>query len=267
MKIGFLQFSPAFCDVNLTLERLESYIKTDNDIDLLVLPELCNSGYNFTSKDEAIESTEEISSSLCVEYLTEKCKDNNLVIATGFNEKAKDLLYNSSILINKDGVIGHYRKLHLFKNENKYFEPGNLGLPVFSFCGIRIGMLICFDWAFPEVWRILALKGVDIICHPSNLVLPRFAQKTIPIHSLLNRVFIITANRVGSEKDLIFTGESLITNPQGDILTSTNQTDEIVKTVEIDASLSRDKRITDKNHMFLDRRTEEYTDIVNLQLP
>jgi predicted amidohydrolase len=134
-------------------------------------------------------------------------KANKKHIVTGFNESENRLLYNSAILIGPEGIVGKYRKLHLFMNEKKYFQPGNLGLPVFEVLGIKMGMLVCFDWMFPEVWRIMAMQGAQLICHPSNLVLP-YAQKAVTTHAINNRIFIATANRIGTEGDLTFTGQS-----------------------------------------------------------
>lgn len=120
-------------------------------------------------------------------------------------------------------------------------------------------MLVCFDWIFPEVWRILALKGAEIICHPSNLVLPGFAQKAIPIHALTNRVYIVTANRIGAEGDLLFTGLSTIANPRGDVLVQASQKKEEVGTQDIDITMARDKMVTPRNDLLGDRRPKEYT--------
>jgi predicted amidohydrolase len=117
---------------------------------------------------------------------------------------------------------------------------------------------VCFDWIFPEVWRILALKGADIICHPSNLVLPGLAQRAIPIHALTNRVYVVTANRIGTEGDLTFTGVSTIANPRGDILAQASQAKEELVVQEIDIAVARDKMITPRNHLLTDRRPEQY---------
>jgi predicted amidohydrolase len=119
-------------------------------------------------------------------------------------------------------------------------------------------MLVCFDWMFPEVWRILALKGADLICHPSNLVLPSLAQQAVPIHALTNRVYVVTANRIGTEGNLSFTGLSIIANPKGEVLLQASPTGGEVGLVEADLELARDKQITARNHIFADRRPEEY---------
>ena len=208
------------------------------------------------------ETSEEIDQSRFIAYLTDKCREADLYIVSGFNERSHDHLYNAAVLVGPEGYMGKYRKCHLFMNERDYFQPGNQGLPVFDTEKSRIGMLICFDWIFPEVWRILALKGADIICHPSNLVLPGLAQKAIPAHAVTNRVFIVTANRVGTERELQFTGRSTIADPAGDIMIQGSETGEEISIQEIDLNLAREKRITPRNHLFLDRRPELYRQLV-----
>ncbi len=256
MKLAIIQFAPIFGDLKSTLASLTNLMEKVKEADLVVLPELANSGYNFNSKEEAFNLAETISDSVFIDFLQAKCKLYDFTIATGFAEKEKDNLYNSSVLLNADGIIGTYRKLHLFMNEKKIFKQGNLGLPVFEIKGVRIGMLVCFDWMFPEVWRKLALKGVDIILHPSNLVLP-YAQSVIPSYALVNRIFIATANRIGTEKELCFTGQSIIVSPKGELLAKANKGEEVL-TVDIDPLLARNKMITPLNNAFEDRRTDIY---------
>ncbi|MEJ2757821.1 MAG: nitrilase-related carbon-nitrogen hydrolase, partial [Anaerolineales bacterium] len=151
-----------------------------------------------------------------------------------------------------------YQKLHLFYREKEFFKPGKTGLPVFDIGGVKIGIQICFDWMFPEAWRVLTLKGVDIICHPSNLVLPGLAQRAVPVHAMINRIFTITANRIGSEGDLTFTGASTIANPKGEVLAQASATQSEVIAVEIDPLAARDKQITSMNHILNYRRPNEY---------
>lgn len=195
-------------------------------------------------------------------YLTNLCSVHRYHVVTGFNERAGNKLYNSAVLVGPTGVVGLYRKMHLFMNEQDYFCPGDVGLPVYEIDDINIGMLICFDWRFPEVWRILALKGADIICHPSNVVIPDHAQKVVPIHALANKVFVVTANRIGTEGDLRFTGTSLIADPDGAVLATAPKADESVMIIGIDPVRARDKAITARNHLFGDRRPAEYAELI-----
>jgi predicted amidohydrolase len=262
ITIGIIQFAPVLGSPDQTIHKLEKLFRKIKSFDLIVLPELANSGYNFTSKDEAFALAEEIGKSQYLDFLQSICKSSNAYIVSGLNEKEGDKIYNSAILLGPDGIIGKYRKLHLFLNEKDYFARGNLGLPVFDLGDYKIGMLICFDWIFPEVWRILALKGADIICHPSNLVLP-YAQKVVPVHALVNRVFTVTANRVGTERDITFTGQSFITNPKGDVICMTSADKEEIAVASIDPTEAWDKLVTERNDVLGDRLPEEYKDLIH----
>ncbi|MCP4540715.1 MAG: carbon-nitrogen hydrolase [Chloroflexi bacterium] len=259
MKIGFVQFAPVLGDVESTIRKIDRLISHHAAADVWVLPELCNSGYNFSSREQAWETSEEVLDSIFVQYLESVCAQRNCHIVSGFNERDCDNLYNSAVLVGPDGYVGKYRKLHLFLNEKDYFEPGDVGLPVFDIGPCKLGLLVCFDWIFPEAWRVLALKGADVICHPSNLVLPGFAQRAVPIRALTNRVYVVTANRIGVERDLTFTGLSTIANPKGDVLVQASQGEEEVGIVDIDIGLARDKRITSRNDVFADRRPNDYS--------
>lgn len=246
------------------MQRLDDLMPQCAGADLLVLPELCNSGYNFESPAQAWATSEAITGSVFLQFLVSQCQRYNLHIVSGFNEREGDLLYNSAILVGPQGIIGKYRKLHLFMNEKDFFEPGNVGLPVFDIGQARVGMLVCFDWLFPEAWRALALKGTDLICHPSNLVLPGLAQKAVPIRALTNRVYVVTANRVGTESNLTFTGLSTIADPRGEVLLQASSSEERVGLVNVDIALARDKGITPRNNILHDRRPEEYSVLVTI---
>jgi predicted amidohydrolase len=258
MRVGYLQFAPLLGDVQATIGAIDRLAGLATGVDLLVLPELCNSGYNFESAEQAWATSEEVGDSAFVRYLESLCARLDCHIVSGLNERDGDRLYNSAVLVGPEGYLGRYRKIHLFMNEKKYFQPGDVGLPLFDIGFCRVGMLVCFDWMFPEVWRILALKGADVVCHPSNLVLPGLAQRAVPIHALINRVGVVTANRIGTEADLSFTGLSTIADARGEVLRHASPAEEEVGAAELDLDLARDKRITRMNHVLADRRPEEY---------
>jgi len=254
MKAGFLQFEPILGDPAANLRRIESLLPPPRTADLLVLPELCNSGYRFESRDHAMSLAEPADSSSFLESIAHQCGRRELHVVLGFNERDGDRLYNTAVLVGPKGIRGKYRKLHLFMDEKEIFEPGDLGLPVFEVAAARIGILICFDWIFPEVWRALALDGADIICHPSNLVIPGLCQRSVPTHAVCNRVYVITANRFGAERDLTFTGGSIAVGPGGSVLHQAPSTGDHLFIDELDLSLARDKWITPRNHALDDRR-------------
>src|SRR5262249_11399918 len=129
--------------------------------------------------------------------------------------------------------------------------------PVFRCGPARVGILICFDWRFPEAARSVALRGADVIAHPSNLVLPH-CQESMRTRALENRVFAATANRVGEDARpgglrLGFTGKSQVVDPQGDVLWRAGGRAPAGRLVELDLELARDKRVTKRNDLFLDR--------------
>jgi predicted amidohydrolase len=257
-RVSIIQFQPELADPQENIKRLEPLIDAASDSLLIVLPELSDSGYNFTSRGQAVQCAETIGESgLFQDFIIRKTKEKGNFIVSGINEKAGEKLYNSAILAGPNGIIGKYQKLHLFVNEKDIFEPGNAGLPVFDIGPIRIGISICFDYLFPEPWGIMARKGADLICHPSNL-LTENPRKCLPGIAFSNKIYVATANRIGTERDLTFNGESFFTLPNGNIVNMLSPDLPGITSIEIDTELSRNKMITKRNHAFDDRRPEVY---------
>ena len=264
--LAYLQFTPRLGDPSGTRADLSPLLEQAKDARLLVLPELANSGYAFSSPEMARRLAEPVPDGPFVEFLSGYATKHQQYIVAGVNELFEGELFNSAVLIGPEGYIGKYQKLHLFLNEWDYFQPGAAGLPVFELEGFRLGILICFDWMFPEVWRILALKGADVIAHPSNLVLP-YAQGVVPAYALVNRTFVVTANRTGTEGALTFTGQSIIAGPDGQVLHRATANQTAYGEVQADLQRSRNKRITDRNDVFSDRRPELYSEILSATAP
>ena len=259
MKVGYVQNSPFFGDKEKNFDQVGKLIG-DVGADVLVLPELFATGYAFASKKE-IKKLAETNNGETAAFLKEISAKTGAVIVAGFIEKDNGTYYNSSILVHKNKVIDTYRKIHLFNKEKLWFSPGNKRLSVHNVNGIKIGMMICFDWIFPEVSRTLALNGTQIIAHPANLVLSH-CQKAMLTRCIENRVFSVTANRIGNEKrgedDFVFTGRSQITSFDGKILSSAPENKTFIDVVEIDASEANNKMITEYNDVLGDRRKEFY---------
>ena len=260
-KVGVLQFKPKLLDVDANLGTLEAMLN-DVDADLVVLPELATSGYVFNTKEEVESVSEDAVDGKTAILFSRLAMERDCSFVVGFVENDNGELYNSCSLINPDGIIYTYRKAHLFFEEKLFFEPGDSGFGVFpAKGGVKVGMMICFDWQFPEAARTLALRGAQIIAHPANLVLP-WCQKAMTIRSLENRVFSITSNRTGTEvngdKELYFTGMSQILNIKGEVLTSLNRTEETINFVRINPAEAFDKTVTEHNDAFADRREELY---------
>jgi predicted amidohydrolase len=261
VNVGFMQFSPLFGRKEDNVERATNAIRGAK-ADLLVLPELFSTGYLFLSEEELRRSAENIPDGPTVSKFKELAKEEDTNYVLGIAERAGDKLFNSSVLLTPKGDCFVYRKLHLFDKEKRLFSPGDKELEVFDIGKAKVGMMICFDWIFPEVARTLALKGADVICHPSNLILP-YCQDAMITRCVENRVFAITSNRTGTERrgteEMTFTGCSQIVDPRGQILARAGAEEEKVCVAEINPSWAKEKRVTANNHIFEDRRTNFYT--------
>lgn len=261
MKVGFVQNNPLFGDIKNNLARALGVL-AEESADLFVLPELFTTGYQFINREEALELAETVPDGLTTQSLISLAKNINAVIVGGIVEREGDGIYNSAVMVGPGGFIGKYQKGHLFDTEKAIFQPGKTPLEVFDIGCARVGMMICFDWRFPETARTLALKGADIIAHPANLVLTHCPQAMIT-RCLENGIFIATADRVGQEERipgqlLKFMGQSQVVTPSGDILYRASLDREEVKVVEVDIASARDKQLNPNNHLFADRREDLY---------
>jgi predicted amidohydrolase len=260
-KIGFAQFSPTRCDVGANVAAVERLLR-GVAADLLVLPELANSGYLYALPETLAPFSEPGDGSgpflSALQHLAGRMGG---IIVVGFSERAPEGLYNSAAAVGAAGVLQVYRKTHLFADEKTLFLPGDTGFRVFQHAGARVGMMVCFDWFFPESARTLALRGAQIIAHPSNLVLP-YCQTAMFARCLENRVFAATTNRYGTEdlaeQRLTFTGASQIMTPRGERLSQAPIEGDCVAVVEIDPASADDKHVTAANDLFADRRPEMY---------
>jgi predicted amidohydrolase len=239
---------------------------------LIVLPELANSGYVFNSREEAFKLSEEIPGGKTTKAWMDSAKKNNVYIVAGINERDDNLLYNSSVIIGPTGYIGTFRKVHLWNEENLFFEPGNLGFPVFKTPIGRIGSNICYDSWFPESFRLAALQGADIVCVPTNWVpIPgqvkgerAMAHSLIMAASHCNSIFIAAADRVGEERGQPFEGQSIITSYTGwPIAGPASRDKEEIIYAEVNLADARRKRNWNEyNQPLRDRRTDVYSEML-----
>jgi predicted amidohydrolase len=259
MKIGYIQNNPLFGEKEKNLASVGEMLE-GVEADLIVLPELFATGYTFTSVEEVAALSEEAVGKTS-DFLCRKSLETGATIVAGFIEREGDVCYNSSLIVSSGKIIGTYRKLHLFYKEKLYFTPGNRPLEVYPVNGIKIGIMICFDWIFPEVSRVLALQGAQIIAHPSNLVMP-WCQQSMQTRCLENRVFAVTANRIGTERrgedENTFTGGSQVVSSNGGIMVSAPADSPSADFIGIDPAMADNKMINPYNNVISDRRVEFY---------
>jgi predicted amidohydrolase len=261
MRVGCYQFDPIFGDVKRNLETVAVRL-ADERCDLMVLPELFATGYQFVSKQEVLSLAEPVPEGPTSQRLMEIARERVMYLVAGLAERDGSCCYNSAVLVGPTGFIGTYRKTHLFDEEKEWFSPGDTGFQVWGLGPAKIGLMICFDWLYPEAARTLAVKGADILCHPSNLVLP-YCPDAMITRCLENRVFSITANRIGSEqrggkKRLTYIGQSEIVSPRGRILSRASDDREALLILDIDPEEARDKSLNPYNDLLKDRRPDLY---------
>jgi len=260
MRIALVQSDPRFGEVERNITALRAAVESV-DADLYVLPELCLSGYDFEDRAETA-SFAEPSDGPFVSALAAVANARGAGIVFGFAESAPGgKLFNSSLLALPDGRRRVYRKTHLYAREKLLFDPGDTGFFVEEFRGLRVGLAICFDWIFPESFRTLALRGADLVAHCSNLLLP-WCQRSDFARAVENRMYVATANRVGTEerggRKLTFTGKSVLVAPDGEYLLELPESSNAISVARVHPAKSRDKSLGPYNDLAADRRPEFY---------
>nr|WP_244471052.1 nitrilase family protein [Microvirga massiliensis] len=267
-------FGATEANVKKTLALIEA--AADQGATLVVLPELINTGYVFKTRAEAFELAEPVPSGPSSTAWMDVARRKHIYVVAGIAERDGNSLFNSAVIIGPQGHIGTYRKMHLWNAENLFFEPGNLGFPVFPTPIGRIGVAICYDGWFPETYRLIALQGADIVCVPTNWVpIPGQHEGREAMANILamaaahtNSMFIACADRVGTERGQPFEGQSLIVSYSGWPIAgpATRDTEEIL-IAELDLGEARRKRNwNDFNHVLRDRRTDAYADLLGSTL-
>ncbi len=259
-RVAFVQGAPRFGAPGENLERARALMAAV-EADLIVLPELWASGYAFRSRAEAESLAEDAASGPTAAALRAEARRRRAHLVSGFAERWRGRLYNSAMLVGPQGVRAVYRKAHLFERERLFFTPGDTRFAVHRVGPARVGMMICFDWRFPESARVLALLGADVIAHPSNLVFAQ-AQDGMVVRALENRVYAVTANRTGADRrpglTIAFTGRSQVVGPDGRILARAGAREAVARAADCELGRARRKRITRRTPIFANRRPDLY---------
>ena len=274
VRIACVQMEPHIGDVAGNVERAAGYVEqaTKEGARLIVLPELANSGYVFETRDEAFELSETVGEGPASKTFMKLCRDHGCWIVTGLNERVGDKLFNSSVMFGPEGHVGTFRKVHLWNEENLFFEPGDLGFPVWHTPLGRIATNICYDSWFPESFRLAALQGADIVCVPTNWVpIPGQDPNREAMANILcmaaahaNSIFIAAADRIGTERGQPFVGQSLIVSYTGWPIGGPASYDQ-EEVLYADANLSdarRKRNWNEYNQPLRDRRRDVYDEML-----
>lgn len=206
-----------------TVRLLESAARAG--VELALLPELCTISYDLGSREDVSQWAEPVNGP-SVEAWSTVARQCGMWVVAGFPERVGDRVYNAAALVGPEGVIGVYRKVHLFGREREVFDPGSEGFPVWELSIGRVGILICYDLRFAEAVRILVLRGAEILCAP---VAWTDMGKAVPWdergwcganymaagYAYANRIWVACANRAGWDGRIRTLGCSGIFAPNG----------------------------------------------------
>lgn len=267
IMVAGVQMDVALMDVEANLTAMEGHLSetAQQGALLTVFPECALTGYCFDSLEEALPYAESIPGP-STKRLAEHCAKLGVFVVYGLLEQEGDDLFNACVLVGPDGVLGSYRKIHLpYLGIDRFTTPGDRPFAVQAAGQLNIGMNICYDGAFPESSRIMALQGADLIVLPTNW--PPGAKCTadyvINTRAMENAVYYMAVDRVGSERGFQFIGQSRICEPNGDTVASADHTEEEILYAQIDLRRSRNKhlvRVPEKHeiHRFADRQPQWY---------
>ncbi|MEM3396817.1 MAG: carbon-nitrogen hydrolase family protein [Thermoplasmata archaeon] len=220
MRIALPAVRHKLMDVEKNLQLIEKNLAS---ADLVVFPEMFVTGYAL--KNRMLRFAEPLNGPI-VEKLSRIASEHETTIVTGMPEfcSAKNLVYNSAVVVMPDGNVKCYRKWKLATfgpfEEGLYFSPGNGEHCIFEINGIRIGLLICYELFFPEIAKAYAMKGVDmLICiSASPSTTKKFFEAVLPARAIENTVYVAYSNLLGTEQNLVFWGGQRIYGPRGELL-------------------------------------------------
>ena len=226
ISLALIQFESILGDPKANRQKAETMIReaAENGAELICLPEMYTTGYNLDIIGPQITQLAENIDGPAVAGLRQLAKELKVHIvaplALNLEDDPEVRPFNSAVFIGDEGqILGVYSKCHLFETERMYFQPGQ-ELPVYNTKLGKIGIMICFDAGFPEVARILQMKGAELILCPSawriqdmgvwHLNMPQRAQE--------NSCYLAAVNRYGHEGSLYMGGYSIVCGPEGDII-------------------------------------------------
>jgi predicted amidohydrolase len=253
------------------LARIEQFLETTaaNGAWLTIFPECALAGYCFESLAEARPYAEPAPGP-SIERLTAACRRLGVFAVLGLLEADGERIFNACVLVGPEGLIGSYRKVHLpYLGVDMFTTPGDRPFAVYQAGELRVGMHICYDGAFPEAPRVLALAGADLIVLPTNW--PPGAKCTAEFltncRAMENHVYYAAVDRVGEERGFTFIGQSRICEPGGSTIADAPHDREEILYADLDVELPRNKhlvRVPGKHEIdrFADRRPEMYGPLV-----
>jgi len=262
--VGVCQLAPRIGETEANRAAAMAAVEASG-AQVVVLPELCTSGYVFEDAAEARALAEPVDGPTVTGW-ERLARERGLVIVGGLCERDGDALHNSAVLVDAGGVRAVYRKAHLWEQERLIFAPGPAAPPVVDTAFGRIAVVVCYDLEFPEWVRLPALAGAELLCAPVNWPAePRpegeRPSEVVRVQAIAStsRIFVAACDRTGAERGVEWVGGSVIAGPEGFPLAGPASAGETATlTAECDLAQARDKRLGELSDAFADRRPELY---------
>ena len=268
----------AACQISLSIENpgqnLAHANKAISDAisqgaQIIVLPELTNSGYAFTSVSEVQERSTTLDGEIIAQW-KEIAHKHDVVIVAGLALSVESRLYNASVIIDKSGLLGWYAKAHLFGEEHQFFKSGEKPPLVVNTAHGRIATMVCYDVEFPEWVRLAMLDRAVLLAVPTNW--PNLGQLIhgTPMEAVrvqaaasVNKMVAVAADRSGAERGHSWVSSSVITDFEGNIKAIANrESEDDLQILVADVELPTDTSITPKNDVRKDRQPDLYSGIL-----
>lgn len=258
VRVACCQVAPRLGDLvaNAAIEADAVGRALADDASLVVLPELSRTGYVFETLDEVRAAALPANNESFV-HLSQVIDGHRGIVVSGFVETDGDHLYNSIAAVDATGIVAVYRKVHLWQQEPRWFRPGSEKPPVVDVDGALIGLATCYDLFFPELVRDLAERGADIVACPTNSAADtshsvespaehrpdeRIGVAVSRAQAHINRVWIVVADRCGTERGVDWNSRTVVVGPEGDVVQRSGGHAPEIVVVNCDTSISRNRR-------------------------
>jgi predicted amidohydrolase len=248
VTVGVTQLTCRLGDKAANLAMIESCLaQASGQAQLVCLPELCTTGYDLEQLGDAHYALAETIPGPTTDRLRDLARDLRLGIVAGIIERdpqVTGLLYDTAVLLNRNGeLVGRYRKSHLYPAEHRYFRAGD-ELPVFDLDGLRVGVAICFEEAFPHIFTTLALRGAQLILNPSAVPVGFGHLQDVRTRARAqdNQFFVAAANHVGKEGKVSYCGRSQIADPRGEVIAMASEDASMLVMAELPLGMIADQR-------------------------
>jgi N-carbamoylputrescine amidase len=256
VRVAGIQFTRKFRDVDYNVDRAEKFVReaAADGAKIIALPELFSTGYipgviedvdvDNVKQKSLFDLAESIPDGPTMQRMIKLAAELDIYLIAPIWEVDADFhtYYNTAAIIGPEGLLGRYRKRHIPSipgmQERHYFTPGNISYPVFDSPYGKFGVVICFDRHYPEVYRLLTLKGAEMVFCVNNTPTAFGNRNWVPeihVNAVANSIFIIQNNVVGKEDQITWFGASTIMSPKAEILAQLGSEEGIVAhTIDLD---------------------------------